>query len=117
MHELSIAMTILDAAEEEAERRGWSEGSVQAIHVRIGVLSGVVPEALQSAYTLASEQTPFRDTRLQIEDVPITIRCAACGRDQFVKSPQSMRCPECGAPASEIVSGHELEISAMEVAA
>ena len=68
MHELSIAMSILDIAQEEADRR--SNPRVEAIHLKIGTLSGVVKEALLAAYELAAEQTPFAQSRLVIEEVP-----------------------------------------------
>ncbi len=68
MHELSIAMSILDSLEDEVTERGYD--GVEAVHVRIGQLSGVVPEALQSAYEMAAEQTPFARSRLVIEVVP-----------------------------------------------
>ena len=48
MHELSIALSLLDQVAEEAERRGGVQ--VHAIHLRLGPLSGVVKEALLSAY-------------------------------------------------------------------
>ena len=50
MHELSIALSLLDQVAEEAERRGGVQ--VHAIHLRLGPLSGVVKEALLSAYEL-----------------------------------------------------------------
>ena len=53
MHELSIALSILDVAAEEAERQGG--GRVVAVHLKLGPLSGVVKEALLSAYELARE--------------------------------------------------------------
>lgn len=114
MHELSIAMSILDAVQEEVERHGY--GMVEAIHLRVGGLSGVVPEALRSAYELAAEQTPFARSRLVIEDVPIVVHCSTCGRDQPVLSMQMLCCVECETPASEVVSGRELEIRALELA-
>ncbi len=43
MHELSIAMSIVELAEEEAERRSVQ---VNAVHLKLGALSGVVKEAL-----------------------------------------------------------------------
>ena len=43
MHELSIAMDIVDAAADEARRR---RVKVNAVHLRLGVLSGVVRDAL-----------------------------------------------------------------------
>ncbi len=54
MHELSIAMSILDMAEEEAGRRS---AEVDVIHVKLGALSGVAKEALLSAYDLARTET------------------------------------------------------------
>ncbi len=68
MHELSIALSILDLVEEEAERRG--NPRVEAIHLRIGRLSGVVKEALLSAYELAAEQTRFAQSKIVVEEVP-----------------------------------------------
>lgn len=65
MHELSIAVSILDSLEEEAEQRDLT--ALEAIHVRVGQLSGIVPEALQSAYELAAEGSPFAAARLIIE--------------------------------------------------
>ena len=50
MHELSIAMSILDVAGEEAQRLN---AKVIAIRLKLGPLSGVVKEALLSAYDLA----------------------------------------------------------------
>ncbi|HWB86599.1 MAG TPA: hydrogenase maturation nickel metallochaperone HypA [Bryobacteraceae bacterium] len=67
MHELSIAMSILDAAEEEAENHGG--GCVSAIYLKIGALSGVVPGALTAAYELARENTSLSECRLVIEEV------------------------------------------------
>ncbi len=115
MHELSIAMSILDAVQEEVDRSGY--GAVEAIHLRIGRLSGVVPQALQSAYELAAEQTPFASARLVIEEIPIVIHCVRCGRDQAVKSDWQICCAECETPAVDVVHGRELEVSALELAA
>lgn len=68
MHELSIAMSILESVQEEVEQRGC--GSVEAIHLRVGELSGVVPDALSFAYEVAVQETPFARSRLVIEAVP-----------------------------------------------
>ena len=115
MHELSIAMSILESLEEEANARGC--GSVEAVHIRVGGLSGVVPEALASAYELAAEATPFARARLVIEQVPIVIYCRACRQERQTESPRWFCCPECNTLSGELVSGRELEISALEVAA
>ena len=113
MHELSIALSILDIVEQEADRHGGAP--VEAIHVRMGPLSGVVKEALLSAYQLAIERTPFERSRLIIEEVPIVIYCARCQAERTVHSVQWFCCAECNTPASEVLRGRELELAALEL--
>ena len=67
MHELSIAMSIAEAAAEEAQRH--SGARVCAVHLRLGELSGVVKEALLFSWDASSEDTPVSGARLVIEDV------------------------------------------------
>ncbi|HEY7314939.1 MAG TPA: hydrogenase maturation nickel metallochaperone HypA [Gemmataceae bacterium] len=112
MHELSIALSILDVAEEEAERQG---GRVLAIHLRLGPLSGVVREALESAYALAREGTPLAGANLLIEDVPLLVHCPACAANRMPPSIQQLCCPSCGIPTPNVVSGRELEVCALEI--
>jgi len=114
MHELSIALGILEVTEEEVERRGGVH--VEAIHLRLGPLSGVVKEALVSAWQLASEQTEFESSRLVIEDVPIAIFCSTCQAERPVQSMQRMSCVECDTPATDVVRGRELLVCALELA-
>lgn len=113
MHELSIALSILDLAAEEAERRG--AGRVAAIHLRLGPLSGVVKDALVSAFDLAREGTPLERANLVIEEVPLVAHCPACGVPRTLDSPQLLGCPVCGAATPEVVSGRELEVVALEI--
>ena len=113
MHELSIALSLIDAAEEEAARRG--DARVTALHVRIGALSGVVPKALRSAFGLACEGSSLDGSKLIIEEVPIVIHCGKCGGDRSAVSPQMLCCVVCGAPAAGVVQGRELELTAMEI--
>lgn len=114
MHELSIAMSLLDVAEEESERRGGVR--VEALYLKLGPLSGVVKEALLSAFELACEQTVFATSRLIIEEVPIVIFCKACQAERKVHSLQEFCCAECDTPASDVLHGRELLLSALELA-
>lgn len=113
MHELSVAMSIIEGVEEEAERH---PGRVTAIHLRLGLLSGVVKEALVSAFDIAREQSDtLRNTQLVIEDVPIVAWCPACAKQIGVSSMQWFCCPECNGPVSDVLQGKELEVVALEV--
>jgi hydrogenase nickel incorporation protein HypA/HybF len=114
MHELSIALSILDVTAEEAARR--DNARVLAIHLKLGPLAGVVKEALLSAYELARTESGFADTTLVIEDVPVVAYCPACAAERAIPSVQEMCCPICGTVTPEVVRGRELEIVALEVA-
>ncbi|MGA7906074.1 MAG: hydrogenase maturation nickel metallochaperone HypA [Candidatus Sulfotelmatobacter sp.] len=112
MHELSIAMNIVELAQEEAERRSVQ---VEAVHLRLGALSGVVKEALLSCYEMVCRDTPLQGSRLLVEDVPVVIFCPECRAQRPLKSIQLFCCPECGTPSAEIVQGKELEVIALEI--
>jgi hydrogenase nickel incorporation protein HypA/HybF len=112
MHELSIAMSVVELAEEEAERRGVQ---VEAIHLKLGALSGVVKEALLSCYEMACENTPLQGSRLIIDEVPVVVFCPSCRTRRLLHSVQLFCCSECGTPCSEILQGKELEVVALEI--
>lgn len=111
MHELSIAMSILDLAQEEAKSRGVR---VTAVHLKLGVLAGVVKQALSGSYDIAAAGTPLEGSRLVIEDVPVVVFCSACRERRQLHS-MCFQCPECGAPTPEVLEGQELQVTALEV--
>jgi hydrogenase nickel incorporation protein HypA/HybF len=113
MHELSIAMSIVEMAQEEAELRG--NVHIQAVHLRLGNLSGVVKEALLSSYEMACETTALEGSRLVIEEVPVEIYCSNCRTQRPVHSIQYFCCAECGTPSAEVMRGKELEVFALEI--
>ena len=112
MHELSIAMALVEMATEEAEKRGVR---VRAAHVRLGTLSGVVKEALMSAYEMASEGTLLEGAALMIDEGPAVIHCAVCQQDRAAQQHEWFTCEVCGTAAAELVCGRELELAALEL--
>jgi hydrogenase nickel incorporation protein HypA/HybF len=115
MHELSIAISMIDQITEESDNRGGLE--VEAVHLRLGIFSGVDKDALLFAYQLACEGSPLEGSRLVIESIPLVIYCAACGKNRVPPSLYDLSCPECGTPGQTIVSGREIELASLEVAA
>ena len=112
MHELSIAMGIVDAALDEAQRRSVQ---VTAVHLRLGALSGVVKDALLFSYEVACQDTPLEGSRLLVEDVPVMVFCHQCKQELVLESVQLFECPECATPTMDIRQGKELEVFALEV--
>ncbi len=113
MHELSIAMCIVDLAEEELSRR--ANARVHAVRLRLGQFSGVVKEALLSSYEMACASTQLEGSQLLIEEVAVEIYCAKCQRKRPVASIQHLCCADCGSPGFDIIQGKELEVVALEV--
>jgi hydrogenase nickel incorporation protein HypA/HybF len=112
MHELSIALNILEIAAEEAERRGGV--AVRAVHLKLGSLAGIAKESLLSAYDLAREGSLLADARLVVEEVPVVVCCPVCQAENRVASfPELCSC--CGATGGNVVQGRELEIVALEI--
>src|SRR5579862_4498635 len=113
MHELSIAMSIVDVVQEEAKT--LSGVRVQAVYLKLGQLSGVVKEALLFSWELACQETALQGARLAIEEVPAVVNCSTCRGERPVHSLQSFCCAECGTPAFEVVAGREILVTALEV--
>jgi len=112
MHELSIALSIVELAEEESALRG---AHITAVHMKLGRLSGVVRDALVASYEMASEGTALAGSRLVIEEIPILGFCPHCHVNRRLDGGAWFLCPECGSAISEILAGRELEVFALEL--
>ena len=113
MHELSIALSIVDIATEAAEKNGG--GKVEAVYLRVGKLSGVVKDALLFSWELACADTSIKGSRLVIEEVPIVVHCGSCDADRTLDSITRLVCPVCNEWTPTIVRGKELQLTAMEI--
>lgn len=113
MHELSIALSIIEGVEQERERLDGAQ--VRAVHLKLGPLSGVVKDALLFSYEVACAGTALEGSRLEIEEVPITIYCPQCRREQPAMSIQLLCCGVCQTPGAEVRQGRELEVFALEL--
>jgi hydrogenase nickel incorporation protein HypA/HybF len=113
MHELSIALSIVEGASEEAHAREL--GKIAAVHLKLGVLSGVVKDALLFSYKAACQDSELEGSRLVIEEVPVTVFCPACQCEREPIAPNDLRCSVCGEISQEILQGKELQVVGLEV--
>jgi len=113
MHELSIALNMVDIASETARKNG---GRVETLYMKLGALSGVSKDALSFSWELAcAGVAALEGSRLVIEEIPVVVRCAECRREGALETIGKMVCPNCSAFVSTIVAGRELEITALEI--
>ena len=112
MHEISIAESIIEIA--EAKAREQNSECIQTIKIRLGEFTTVVREALEFAFEVARRETLAENARLEIESVPIVVRCVACGSVKDPVRTVCLICPQCGLPL-EVVSGEELQVEYIEV--
>ena len=102
----------LSQALDQARQAGASR--VHEIRLRIGALSGVVPDALQFAFEALADGTLAEGARLTIENVPARFWCATCHR-QFEANGMFAECPDCHTPSGKLCAGRELELASLEI--
>jgi hydrogenase nickel incorporation protein HypA/HybF len=110
MHEVGIAQGMMKIIENEAAKHGVSR--VSKVHVRVGELSNVVPDALSFAFDSVILGTVAEGAELEMDIVPAKGRCDGCGIE-FDMDKINIFCPQCDEMAA-IVSGKELEITEIE---
>lgn len=107
MHELSIAMSILDTVEENAIKN--SATVITEIELEIGMLSGVEFEALDFAFQNAPKNAMFQNTVFKVLKVKPISKCADCGFS-FETEEYATPCPKCQSVKTELIKGNELRI-------
>lgn len=112
MHELAIAQSIFENAARRQREDGYLR--IQAIGLRVGALTDLVPDSLEFGFRAMAHGTPLEETALEIERVLITGRCNSCGTSFSVDS-FAFVCPDCESRDITLLSGNELEISYFRV--
>ncbi len=103
--------SILEIA--EAKAREQKAVSIQLIKLRIGEFTSIVADALEFAFDVARLGTLAEHARLEIEVVPMLVRCVVC-ECEFRLAQLCLICTQCGFPLA-ILSGEELQIDYIEV--
>jgi hydrogenase nickel incorporation protein HypA/HybF len=112
MHELSIAISIVDIALDQAMQA--SALGVSEVELDIGVLSGIEYEALEFALEVAVKETILENTLFRINRVEPEAECPDCGH---LYAPEGIfsDCPECHRKGIRLIRGTELQIKSLLV--
>jgi len=112
MHELSIMQSALSMALDQAQQAGAAR--VHSIRLRIGALSGVVPDALEFAFEALTQGTMAEGAVLAVDRVPARFWCATCTRE-FQSDDMFAECPDCHSLSGELRAGREMELASLEI--
>jgi hydrogenase nickel incorporation protein HypA/HybF len=103
VHELGLLRSVVAAVAKAAADAQAT--SVEAVGLRVGSLSGAVPEALEGAWPLAIDGTALHGARLDIETVEAAVYCPTCDANQPIDEFFALLCPVCRSVATAIVPG------------
>ncbi|MBN1928050.1 MAG: hydrogenase maturation nickel metallochaperone HypA [Chlorobiaceae bacterium] len=112
MHEMSIALSVIDAVTEKARQEGCSK--VTGIELVVGRLAGVEVEALKFCFSAACRDTAADGAELFIDEREAFGQCEACG-ERFPVTSFYAKCPSCGQFRVTVESGQELAVRSITI--
>jgi hydrogenase nickel incorporation protein HypA/HybF len=114
VHELSLVASVFDLLEEKAREHGASR--VTKVVLKVGAMSGVVPDLLETAFDTYKAGTLAEGARLVIVAVPVKLRCPDCG-GATVREEADFSCAACGSRRVEVAEGRELVVETIDLEA
>lgn len=112
MHEMALAISIVDLAVEQLSREGGSR--VIEVDIEVGSLAGVLLESLEFCLEAASRSTPLAEADFKLTSVMALGECASCQRS-FEADSFFAACPACGETCPAISGGRELKVRSLTI--
>jgi hydrogenase nickel incorporation protein HypA/HybF len=112
MHELSIAQSIVELAEQQAGSHNAT--IIEELELEIGKLAGVELQSLEFALERAVKGTMLSEARIIRHNINGEGRCGDC-EAVFPVDTLFSPCPHCGSYAVRIIKGKELRIKSIVV--
>jgi hydrogenase nickel incorporation protein HypA/HybF len=112
MHEVGIMQEAVRMAIETAQAK--AAGRIHCLRLRVGSMSGAVPDSLRFAFDMVCAGTMAEGATLEIETVTAVCWCEPC-QAEFQCEDFLNECPRCHSLSNELRRGRELELAAVEV--
>lgn len=115
MHEMSLAVDIIESVEKTARDAGAER--VLRVTLTIGDGRDVVNDLFYSAFSYLAEGTLVEGAELVVNWIPYLVQCRICGTTHRRKNLDwnSWPCPQCGSSDCALKSGMEFLIESIEV--
>ena len=112
MHEYSIVQSLLESCEEIAKENNAIK--VTKVIVKIGIMSGVEPILLQTAFDTFKEDSICKDCQYIQNIQPIVIKCLKCTKRSTLSKNEYL-CPACLSTELEIIDGEDMYLMSLEL--
>lgn len=110
MHELSIALSIVELATEEARKGNAKE--VKEMELEIGKMAGIDTEALLFSLHIAMKHSPLENAKICLQEIEPLAFCSKC-QTEFVPQNRFESCPSCHSYGIELKQGKELRLKSL----
>jgi len=111
MHEVSIIQNVIKIVTDKVIENKLTK--VNKVSLKIGELSGLMPQCLNFAFEICIKDTLLEGSTLEIEKVSALAECTEC-KKQFPIDHFNKLCPCCNKFCSSIISGYELYVNTIE---
>ncbi|MHA6613184.1 hydrogenase maturation nickel metallochaperone HypA [Photobacterium damselae] len=112
MHEYSIVGALIEQCEEQAIANDANK--VTRVAIKVGILSGVEPALLRTAFETFKLEGICHDAVLEITEQPLVLHCRDCGQES-THSERSIACQHCGSFQTQVLDGEDLMLMQLEV--
>ena len=112
MHEYSIVQSLIESCEENA--RVNNSTKITKVVVKIGVMSGIEPQLLQTAFDTFKEYSICSTAEFIINMQPVTINCLKCEKESIL-SKNEYSCPLCNSVELDVIDGEDMYLMQLEM--
>lgn len=112
MHELSIAMSLVDIAKQEVKKRG--AGAITEIELELGEFCGLDFECFNFSLNAVLTGQGLANTKIVSNIIEAEMECTDCG---VTFRPDSLfaDCPTCESSNTRLLKGEELRIKSLVI--
>lgn len=112
MHELPVTQSILNISLEEAKKNNAKR--INSINIKIGKLTGLVPESINYYFAIISKDTIANEANIVIEKLPLMIKCKDC-LSEYEIDINNFLCKQCKSENIKIIGGKEFYVDSIEI--
>jgi len=112
MHEGNFTEQIVEAI--LSELKGFSDKRPERIRVKVGEMLHLEEESVRLHYEILTKDTVLEGVQLDLQPVPVTIRCEVCKREAMAEDHHLLICPHCHSLEVQVTGGDRIEIEAIK---